>query len=164
MKKATYTGKSGLYSCVFPVKGFTPLLKAITDLLAEDRIELYDISEFHCTIMYSKKDAPHSIRITKFLNSGPFTFKAWSDQVDYWEGHDKAGYLVLKLTSRDLDMRHEQYQDLGCKHSFPEYEAHITLADNVTSKPKNLAKINQMLKSLKFEITLAGENVEDIKD
>ena len=73
MKKATYSGKSGLYSCAFPVKGFTPLLEAIKDLLEEDNIKIYPITDFHCTIMYSRKDAPHSIRVTKLLNAGPFT-------------------------------------------------------------------------------------------
>jgi 2'-5' RNA ligase len=147
-----------------PVKGFSQLMSALNEELQAEGVKTYEEADLHCTIMYSKEEAPHSIRVTKLLNAGPFTFKAWSDKLSYWPGHDNAGYLVLQLNSRDLAIRHEQYVDLGCQHSFPDYEAHITLADKIGDKPKCFAKLNRMLSSLKFEITLTGEQVEDIKD
>lgn len=164
MKKSTdYSGKSGLYASVSPVKGFAQFLKAVKPLLEEEGVKLYDEVDFHCTLMYSRDAAPHMIRVTKMLNEGPFRYAAWSDCVEYWDGHDGDGYLVLKLISRDLMLRNEQYKDLGCKHSFPTYEAHITLADKL-EKPKCIAEINRMLKNIKFEFVLGGEHVEDIKE
>lgn len=163
MKKTTdYSGKSGLYASVMPVQGFSAFLKAVLPLLHEEGIDVHEEIDFHCTVMYSREEAPHMIRITKMLSEGPFRFKAWSDCVEFWDGHDGDGYLVLKLVSRDLALRNEQYKNLGCRHSFPNYEAHITLADKL-AKPKCIAEINRMLKNIKFEFTLGGEHVEDIR-
>lgn len=165
MKKTTdYSGKSGLYCQVNPVKGFAPLEKILREALEEEGIKVYDPEDFHCTVMYSREEAPHSIRVIKLLDAAPYTWQGWSDKLDYWPGHDNSGYLVLKLQSRDLMIRNEQYKDLGCKHSFPTYEPHITIADNVGAKPQCMAKLNRMLKSLKFSITFSGEHCEDIRE
>ena len=163
MKKTTdYSGKSGLYCCVTPVKGFGQLRKILSDRLEEENIDCEPFEEMHCTIMYSRDDAPHSIRVIQLLDAPPFSYKAWTDKLDYWDGHDGKGYLVLRLTSHDLAVRHEQYKDLGCTHSFPNYEAHITIASDI-KKPDCFAELNRMLKNNKFEITFNGEHVEDIK-
>ena len=164
MKKTTdYSGKSGLYCSVAPVSGFAQILNIIREPLENEGLKVYSQEEFHCTVMYSKEEAPHSIRVIKLLDAQPYTWKGWSDKLDYWPGHDGSGYVVLRINSRDLAIRHEQYKDLGCKHSFPEFEAHITIADDVAFKPTCLTDLNRVLSALKFEITFGGEHVEDIK-
>lgn len=164
MKKTTdYSGKSGLYCSVIPVKGFSSIFELVKEELEVEGISTYKYEELHTTVMYSREVAPHPIRALKLLDKGPYVFKGWSDKLAYWPGHNNKGYLVLKVNSRDLALRHEDYKDLGCVHSFPQYEAHISIADGL-SNPKCLSKLNKLFNNLKWEITFGGEHLEDIKD
>ena len=161
-KSAQYSGKAGLYCSVVPVKGFSQLLKILNTRMSEENIDLEPVEEMHCTVMYSRDVAPHSIRVMQLLDAPPYSYKAWSDCLDFWPGHDDAGYLVLKLKSNDLALRNEDYKDIGCIHSFPDYTPHITLAKGFGQKPQCFNELNKMLANLKFPIVFNGENVEDI--
>jgi hypothetical protein len=133
------------------------------NVLEEEGIKCDPVDELHCTLMYSAKEAPHSIRVSKLLNEGPFQFKATPEKLEFWPGHDQVGYVVLKMSSRDLQARFNQYVDLGCEHSFPDYQAHMTIASHVTSKPKCLTELNKEL-CMMLPIKFSGEHVEDIKN
>lgn len=164
MKISTrYSGKSGLYACVTPLKGMREIA---TKLLPElpDGFELPD--DIHCTLMYSREVAPQPLPVFKLLSAGEGQYQAVADSVKYWPGHDGKGYLVLCLHSEDLNLRHRQWLELGAKHSFKDYQAHITLATGLDApiSASAIKLMNLILRRNGFRVILGAECVEDIKE
>lgn len=79
--------------------------------------------DVHCTVMYSTKSIDNNIakQFSKNLYNG------YAKKFEYWDGHDNAGYLVLKLESDDLSSEHKRLKENGCKPTFDSYSPHITI-------------------------------------
>lgn len=160
MKVTTkYSGKSGLYVCVKPASG----IKAVVDYIRTGLCIELDVDDLHCTLMYSREHAPHTVSAFKLLNSGPTAYHASVMELESWAGHDNKGYLVAKLFCPMLHERHAQWKKLGARHSFPDYQPHMTLATGVTYSCKDLHKFNLPLSTYPIPLTFSGEHIEDIK-
>jgi hypothetical protein len=161
----TYTGTSGLYVGV-PYKKSTNSIKSLQELFKyELPLESFqDLSELHCTVMYSKT-APSKESVIKLNKDYPVLF-ATPIYCQYWEGHDKSGYLVLKLTSNYLQNRHKKYLDIGAVPTFSPYEPHITLAKGFTPDKNFYDTLKSVNKSKIFKdigtIEFGQETVKDI--
>lgn len=156
-----YSGQSGLYASVRPVRGFSKLRSRLRELGVEDVVSQEDV---HCTLIYSRDSAPHVVKVGGLLIKGPYNFHATPKQVRWWSGHDGDGYLVLELDSSNLHDRHLHWKELGAKHSFPEYVPHVTLASPFEEPKKSwLNNINKALQTESFNLVFGGEQVEDIK-
>lgn len=159
---AHYTGTSGLYVRVQPLHGMKPFFNSVRDALEQEGIELCNPLDLHCTLMYSPDHSPHTVDVCNVLNRPPFEYTAWSINLDFWEGHDNKGYLVLKLLCPDLVDRHGEYRAIGARPTFDDYTPHITIADGL-GMPQCLPELQKMLTHVKFNIKLGSEHAEDIK-
>jgi 2'-5' RNA ligase len=59
------------------------------------------------------------------------SYVARLQRFEYWEGHDKAGYLVAVLNSPALHSRHSIWSDRGAVHSSDVYRPHVTLVSGL---------------------------------
>jgi hypothetical protein len=87
------------------------------------------VDDLHCTIVYAKS--------CKIGSRIPFIDKhtrisAYGYKLEFWEGHDFEGYIVLHLRSDDLTALNKKFVDGGFKPTFNEYKPHITLAHPVS--------------------------------
>lgn len=111
--------KPGLYSHVSVDPLSLPVLLDIAQTL-----DIQLPPKLHCTVMYSNVTPRSLAQATKVLRKD---FRALLDEVTWWEGHDKKGYLVLKLISEDLKEEHARLKQAGCCPSYDKYVPHITL-------------------------------------
>lgn len=83
--------------------------------------------EMHVTLIYSKQTIPEA----KNFSDPDMKFQGTFRRLNWWAGHDKLGYLVLEIDSRDLHHRHEFWKTMGGQHSFRDYSPHLTLATGI---------------------------------
>lgn len=156
-----YSGQSGLYASVKPIRGFAKLRTRLHELGVE---EITPQDDVHCTLIYSRNTAPHVVKVGSLLTQGPYNFHATPKEVKWWAGHDEKGYLVLELESHHLHDRHLNWKELGAKHSFPDYVPHITLASPFEEPKKAwLNTINKAIQTESLPLVFGGEHAEDIK-
>lgn len=96
------------------------------------------VQDFHATVVYTKSPLK-SIALPAIDRHQRFIGRITA--IEYWEGHDKEGYIVAKMRSDDLDTLHTQFADAlgdaaldGYKDSlftFPNYQPHVTLCNPV---------------------------------
>lgn len=158
-----FTGTAGIYVA----RDLTSFSKAkITAFLRSQfpslSISESDIEEQHCTVVYSKTCVRNPD--TALPAASPARPKV--SRLEFWEGHDKDGYLVAKLVDPKLIERHKFWLSEGAVHSFSPYEPHITLKTPLKQTPqfqKELAAANEFLRTIQLDVTLAGEVREDLK-
>jgi hypothetical protein len=158
-----FTGTAGIYVS----RELTPLSKAKAVAFLRSQfpsvpINDEDIEEQHCTVVYSKTCVRNVD--TDLINSASVTAQVTS--LEWWEGHDKDGYLVAKLVAPELMERHKFWLSEGAVHSFSPYEPHVTLKTPLTVTPafeEELEAANQFLHTFQLDVTLAGEVLEDLK-
>jgi hypothetical protein len=87
--------------------------------------------------------------------------------VEYWEGHDKDGYAVAKLDCPDAADINSLLRVAGAKHSFDEYQAHMTICGKVGPMTPEvtawLEHINKVLATEKIELTFDKMVIEDAR-
>jgi hypothetical protein len=96
--------------------------------------------DYHCTLMYSKGSSVPPNRIQKFLDanfSAPITCNIVG--IDCFDSIPKDGSrdaakscLVLKLDNPTLGIIHNSLVPFGLKHSYAEYNPHVTLRYNMS--------------------------------
>jgi ABC-type Fe3+-hydroxamate transport system substrate-binding protein len=88
--------------------------------------------------------------------------------VEYWEGHDKDGYAVFKLYSEGAVGLNGVLIACGAKHSFDDYQAHMTICGKVGPKTAEveqwIERINSFLKTANVSICFDRISFEDIKE
>jgi hypothetical protein len=156
-KTAVYTGTQGLYvGC-----NLHPDSKS---LLHELCIGLPLNQADHCTVMYSKDSAP-SIEDIK-LAIPKSTITAMATRLTWWEGHDREGYIILRLQSQQLVDIHKALTECGAVHGYPNYEPHITMCKRVPEPPASdftVRLVNQYLRKNSPELTLLPCIVQDLQ-
>lgn len=158
-----FTGTAGIYVS----RELTPLAKAkavafLRSQFPSVAIADDDIEEQHCTVVYSKTCVRNVD--TALTNSAPVTAQVTS--LEWWEGHDKEGYLVALLDAPELITRHKFWLTEGAVHSFTPYQPHVTLKTPLRVTPsfeEELEAANQFLRTFQLDITLSGEVQEDLK-
>lgn len=153
-----FTRKSGLYVCVEPNAYSNEKLKSWTNEFQEIQKDARIPEDYHCTVMWSK------IVPTCTDYDPDMDYIARLDHFEYWDGHDKDGYLVAVLTSPSLHHLHKQWVRRGARHSFEDYTAHVTLLDKFKPSSSLSAKIDKMTKSLRGSpLSFTNEALESIK-
>lgn len=155
-----YTGTFGFYASVSPKPA--QALRLLEEFRSAP-FKLVDASDLHVTLMYSKVPVPLANVDVDTRN----TFKAKPLALEYWEGHDKEGYVVLKLKSSQLQERHNFWKSKGAKHSFDEYSPHITIGKDVG---KSTPAITEFIRVANTQIIpkltpllFTNESIEDLK-
>lgn len=100
-------------------------------------------------------------------NESPRTALA-DGEVIWWAGHDNEGYLVLKLNSSALQAIHKKWKLAGVKHSFEDYNPHITLATglpdpNTTDMKISVKLLRMHLRKTPLNIVLEPESVNSLQ-
>lgn len=122
-----YTKENGIYVCAeLSKKSLDVLNKWLIETNPPFSIEYYQ-NEAHMTIMYSK----HSYANLKFLEFPTDNIFGLSIAFEYWEGHDKDGYVVLKIISDAAKNLNKRISDSGAEHSFNDYTSHVTINNKV---------------------------------
>lgn len=158
---ADYTGTSGLYSQV----ELSPMSEAAIKKLCETA-EIHGLDDdLHCTVMYCKENTPEREQAVQFSRE---TYTADAIKLDWWEGHDKQGYLVLQLKSPELSQEHERLVKLGCEATFDDYKPHITICHPFKIDSKQVEykiKIaNMSLRKSPMSLVLVNQKLEDLRD
>lgn len=159
-KPSPYTGENGLYCAVQPDDGS----KFRIMRLCEELGITTDHRKLHCTLVYSRNDAPPLEEVQGCVDratSGRVNF------IEYWEGHDKEGYLVAKLVSDKLQVCHERLIRAGARHSFTPYSPHVTLTTGLPMTDGLKAKIDEVNRRLAEEsiyVNFDDFTISDIKE
>lgn len=121
------------------------------------------MDDLHCTAIYSKTPAV-SVDLPNI--SKDERYAAVGTELVWWEGHDKEGYLVLKLDSPSLKILNKKFRDAGLKATFDDYKAHVTLLNPCPSSPGNVKTLNALLKKfpLRLEFYYGGYTIMDKKE
>ena len=161
------TGNGTTYACAVPTSETVSRLLRMVDgtLPPFDPAELRD--EAHCTLVYSKQAGIDPVGLD--VGPGQLSLSASMVRVEYWAGHNGAGYVVLKLASPDLSALHKRFLAAGAKHSFDDYVPHLTIGAKVG--PKTL-EMEDWLKRINRTVSGADDSVlefdavrvEDIRD
>ena len=164
-----FSGNGSTYACLVPAAGET--LRLLDVVLGTqppfDPSTLRD--EAHVTLVYSREQQVDLVRFQRdyMTNMGLKPVTATVDRVEYWEGHDKDGYAVFKLQSPEAAGLNGVLIACGAKHSFDNYQAHMTICGKVGPQTAEvsewLQRINKYLDGNKFELCFDKVKVEDIK-
>ena len=166
LRKMTYNGT--VYACMKPARGET---RRLYDIVTQTRPPFDPDTlrnEAHVTLVYSRKAGVD--RSALDLNGMAVRHPRPSARVvsvEYWEGHDKDGYAVLKLDSPEAAALNREIQAAGAKHSFDDFQAHMTICGKVGPQTAEvsawLQRINRFLDSQ--TVTLAFDRIcfKDIK-
>lgn len=125
------------------------------------RSNMEPISGMHVTLITSKQNIPEA----KQFVQPDRKFQGTLRKLKWWAGHDKAGYLVIEVDSPELQQRHRTWIHLGGKHSFPEYNPHITLATGLQHRQIKhlLDSYNSDPDGLGLPCAFSRESASDLK-
>ena len=149
---------SGTYVCVLPDARSKINLGYIAKALGVP-LRDEDFEELHSTVMYSKGHSPHDLSIQPDQK-----FVAFIKDIEFWDGHDGDGYLVVTLDSPDLQALHKEWIARGLVHSFPDYSPHVTLKSKLSdsvSLQKKMMRVTPKVKGFKF--TFGQQTIEGLK-
>ena len=150
-----YSGKQGLYSQVSVLPDSLEKIFDFVDKAIFDRVD----ENLHSSVMSSEKALP----LHKAKSHPEIVHDAKAVKLEWWSGHDNAGYLVLLLDSLSLKEEHDRLKKLGCIHSFPDYTPHITIMQNVDKPPKmDIKYANLLLRRNPIMIQLGNQIIEDL--
>lgn len=150
---------AGTYVCVLPDVRSKLKLIQIGRLLGFDLHP--ELEELHATVIYSRGHLPHDDQTSPLIEH-----EATITGLEFWPGHDKEGYIVAKLNSPDLCALHQKWLDRGLRHSFEDYEPHVTLVKDCGTASLEVQAL-MLLHSSKIvgsRLTFRSEMVEGLKD
>ena len=166
-KGQPFSGQNGLYASLTPVYGTRELWARLTDTFKKFNVEPEPEDELHVTLMYSRESAPDVHHLMAMHDQQPVhSLHAVPKNLEYWAGHDGAGYVVLHLDGEEIHSRHSQYKNIGCAHSFDDFTPHMTVVKDLADGPElqaAISEINEHLKTCAYKIVLGAEAVSDIK-
>lgn len=153
-----YTGENGCYCAVQP--DTLSLLRIVQ--LCTDLGIVSDPRKFHCTILYSPTTTPDDLPADFDMAS-----TAQIIGLQWWPGHNEAGYLSAELMSPDMQAYHDKLLNMGANHTFSPYIPHVTLLKGVRLTGKlqeRFDKINQELSRNPIPVRFDVSVISDIKD
>lgn len=150
--------KKSTYCALLPADDATlNLLNLISDELCiyhTDRTK----HGFHVTMLYDKDNGTDK---TGFVSDPDVIYKAKIQGISVFRDGDKS-FLVLKLTSSDISRRHNQILFKGHKHSFPQFNPHVTLAKhNVGAYAVEALNLSEVFRF--EELSFNAEYVQEIE-
>lgn len=154
-----YTEENGLYCAVTPDDaGKFRIMR-----LCEELGVTTDHRKLHCTLVYSPEGAPKRDDIQGCVDPD---IGARINFVEYWEGHDKKGYLVAKLVSDKLQVCNERLTRAGARHTYTPYNPHITLVSGLPMSAgleSRIEEVNRRLGEESLYIRFNDHTISDIK-
>ena len=162
-----YSSNGSTYAALKPFKDD---MKAITSILKSSKppFKINDIHRYpHVTVIYSRNNG---VDVQAIANSIPYgvvpTAKVIG--VEYWPGHDREGYIVLKLKSRDAEDINTAFVAAGARHSFSDYTPHMTIEGDVGSLTPELEawmkRFEDDIKYIEPKIRFSTLEVMDIRE
>ena len=146
---------SGTYVCALPDKDAVATLLRIGDYLG---IKV-DSSELHCTLSYAKGCFPKGAKTSKSRQ-----FTAVVKGLEFWDGHDNDGYLVVLLESPSLTQRNQYWAAHGLKHSFDDYSPHVTLVSKLDKTPELITLMDKTARVfINRALVFTNETIEGLK-
>lgn len=121
----------------------------------------------HVTLMYSEfSNIPHEKILHVLEDLFPETIFAEGYEFECFDSPDDPtkSALVLKVESFILNQMHTHLLSMGCNHSYPEYQPHISFFYGVDKEECHAIKdlLNQVTK-FPIRVSLSGIKTEDIK-
>jgi hypothetical protein len=149
---------SGTYVCVLPDAkskiNLGHIAKALGVPLSDE-----DFEELHSTVMYSKGHFARDLSIKPDQK-----FVAFIKGIEFWDGHDGDGYLVVTLDSPDLQELNRDWAARGLVHSFPDYSPHVTLKSKLSDSVSLQQKMTRIIPKVKgFKLTFGQQTIEGLK-
>lgn len=121
--------KFGLTGGYFFYRPAQSTLIKLLNLVASypDHEELTQSCSWHCTVMYSRVDGSE----IRYIGSTPPY--ALIKGIDHWTDHKGREIIVCSLNFPLAKLQNRALWKGGWEHSFPDYNAHITLVKNASS-------------------------------
>lgn len=93
-----------------------------------------DPSEYHATVIYSRKEIPRAYDYNNFEVSHSLGNKLLADAKEWkiFPSKDMGHCLVLALDFPSAVEYHNHFMSMGATYDYPEYIPHITIATNYT--------------------------------
>ena len=167
---AGLTGNGSVYACLLPASG--EQLRLLDLVLAAD--PPFDPAtlreEAHVTLVYSRSAGIdlERFRHSYMANMSLKPVSAAVECVEHWDGHNGEGYVVFKLHSPEAAGINGVLVACGAKHSFDDYQAHMTIAGKVGPRTGALAawmeRINAVLRGTCVEVCFDRIKFEDIDE
>lgn len=152
-----YTGSNGFYAWVNPTN---ETLEELLDFFPELKLTAEEVVDLHVTIMYSKTAIP--VECASKVEPS-FSAPVFATHIEFWEGHDKDGYLVLKLTRDSIERLHNKWKACGAVSTFDDYVPHMTLKTPFKKDQKLIDHLNEKLSTKRLQINLIQEQIQDLK-
>ncbi len=169
LEKAAFLKEdTGLYVSVIPTAAAIRNMQPIIDAIQSFGLSYTGMPNLHVTVIYSSTSVKDLDQLYKSAEIDPsLMFVANIVKFEYWEGHKNQGVLVLKLKCPQLETVHYALREDGYKVSYPDYQPHMTLIDNLheqgykEKKAKQLVQIlNSQLQAINPRIDLTGMKAE----
>ncbi len=150
----------GIYLSVAPDDESLGWLRSVGDTLGLGMTD-FDVSELHCTIVYSKSIPENVSRLPLDKTR---TYKARFVGIEWWPGHDAAGYVVMRLQCRDLEALHNEWLGYGCTRTYDKYNPHMTLKKDAGEMPPDFyARKAKVFRDIGRCICFSNATIEGLK-
>jgi hypothetical protein len=138
---------AGLFAKVIPTAETTSMLVSRFQNLKSIEEKSF-MDDLHCTVIYSKT-AAKNINIPTVDRTDRFSGIGY--QLEFFEGHDKLGYIVLKINSISLRKLNKRFVDAGLEATFKDYTPHVTLVHPVPNFDLYKERVDQINKELETD-------------
>ena len=122
----------------------------------------------HITLIYSEGTNVPEEKIKNAIEwmTGSRTVKSKSVVVFDSQDNPSSGCIVLKIDSDHLQNIHEELKRIGLRHSYSDYQPHVTLAYDVDIEEARTTAdhLNKKLQETPCLITMRGLTINKIND
>lgn len=141
----------GLYAWLVPDLPSILALQALTLTQNHPDIKWDNSTELHCTVVYHEHPVPEHLTLPNVIKPFPVQMRG----LDLFGDH-----VVLRIESERVRKLFDYFKRQGTKHSFDEYNPHITLGKrlNDVDLTEYINDVNLMLKgtlTLKPELNIS---------
>ncbi len=138
----------------------------LSQLLATCPVKTLNVTDLHCTALHCKTDKLPSMQDSDLPADVPRVARI--AEVIQWKDHKDRNIWVLGLDSHDVQTMHTQLTGgLGFKHSYPEFNPHITIAKDVPNSAEArlwFDQVNELLKeypvNIRFDLSVKAGPLE----
>lgn len=93
------------------------------------------LDKLHVTLIYSPTTSLNPAKVLQTLESKfPVVVRAVGTEFDVFDGDNGKSALVLRLESPILNAAHQSLVSMGCKHTYPEYNPHVSVVTDINTE------------------------------
>lgn len=150
----------GLYLSVVPDSRGLDFLAECGNALGLD-LTAFDLSELHCTVVYSKA-MPENVEALPLDKAKVYSARLVG--VEWWPGHDDAGYCVARVQCPALVDLHNEWLGYGCSRGYEQYNPHMTLKKDAGPMPSDFySRKKALFKYIGTSFNLGNATIEGLK-